>query len=208
MEISPAKPPFFSLFACGEKVNKAYYRVSLNQRLAWMKMSWADRFFEQFCKSYLYHRWPPCKGKLYGSRQWTKEMAKILEKTARKLGLKRKRTELRRIDFDWYTEDCETPTLSVEHENGYKGIWKEEIPKLLASKANLKVLICYPPKKEHWTIGNRLFKLLRKENKLGRFKEEFLLILGLYEGQETNDPKQFTCYKYAPEITVRRLRLE
>ena len=169
-------------------------------------MSWSWRFLKQFCKSYRSHRWPPCEGEFYKLQQWTEEMSKILDETARGLGLDRRRTELRRIDFNWYMEDSDTPTLSIEHENGYRGIWGEEIPKLLASKANLKVLICYPPKEEHLKIRNRLLRLLMKESELGKFKEEFLLILGLYEGHEIEDPKQFAYYKYAPKIAVSRLK--
>ena len=168
-------------------------------------MSLAERFFEEFCRTYRNHRWPPPLGKFYTSKQWTEEMSKILDKTAKRLGLRRKRKELRRIDFNWYKEDSDTPTLSVEHENWYKGIWEEEIPKLLLSKARLKVLVCYPPKKEHWNIGNRLLKLLQKENEQGRFREEFLLIMGL-PTQEIRKPEQFTCYKYSLQVVVKRLR--
>lgn len=170
-------------------------------------MSWAWRFHKQFCRSYRYHRWPSSKEESYKLRQWTEEMAKILDKAAKGLGLERKRTELRRIDFNWYMEDCDTPTISIEHENGYKGIWKEEIPKLLASKANLKVLICYPPEEDHMKIRNRLLRLLKKENELGSFKEEFLLILGKHKDHLIKDPRQFVAYRYTPKITVGRLRM-
>ncbi len=37
------------------------------------------------------------------------------------------------------------PTVVGEHENNWKGVFREEIPKLMASNAELKVLICYLP---------------------------------------------------------------
>lgn len=133
-------------------------------------------------------------------------MYKILDKTASKLGLERKRKELRRIDLTYYNEAGTAPIISVEHENGYKGIWKEEIPKLLSSNAELKVLICYPPKRKYWEIARRFEKLLNRERGLKRFSEEFLLIMGLEENLEIHDASGFVIYNYTPAFRVRRLK--
>jgi hypothetical protein len=133
-------------------------------------------------------------------------MYKILEKTARNLGLERKRTELRRIDLTWYRGDEDTPEVMVEHENGYKGIWKEELPKLLSSAADLKVLICYPPKAKYWEIANRLTVVLNSEKRLEKFSEEFLLVMGKSEEIVTRDPEGFVIYIYTPAFAVRRFR--
>ena len=128
----------------------------------------SERFSKAFCREYETHRWPRLKKgqRGYSPREWTEQMYKILEKTARRLGLKRKRTELRRLDLTWYKGNEDTPEIIVEHENGYRGIWREEIPKLLSSNADLKVLICYPPKKEYWDIAQRFTDKLNKEKNL------------------------------------------
>jgi hypothetical protein len=169
-------------------------------------MSLAEQFFDGFSKSYRYHRWPSTEQDSYKDSEWTNEMMKILDKTAKRMELRRKRTELRRMDLNWYREDSNTPVVSVEHENGYKTIWKEEIPKLLLSNADLRVLVCYPPKEKHWNIGKKLEALLVGDFQKKRFRGEFLLVLGLRKGMLTNRPKQFTFYKYALEVRARRLR--
>jgi hypothetical protein len=147
----------------------------------------------------------------YGSAEWTVQMYKILEKTANDLGLKRKRTELRRIDLTWYKGEEDTPDVMVEHENGYKSIWKEEIPKLLSSNADLKVLICYPPKKEYWDIAQRFTTKLNEEKRLKKVRtrlscEEFLLVMGKREEIVIHEPEGFVIYLYTPAFKVKRLR--
>ena len=167
----------------------------------------AERYARSFCKEYRKHRWPkPKKGEYYSDSEWTVQMYKILDKTAKNLGLKRKRRELRRIDLTYYKGEEDTPTVIVEHENEYKGIWKEEIPKLLSSKARLKVLICYPPKKEYWEIAKKFTKKLNDEMKIRNSFEEYLLIMGKREEIVTNDPEGFVIYIYTPGFTVKRFR--
>lgn len=138
-------------------------------------------------------------------------MYKILEKVAQRLGLRRKRTELRRIDLTWYKGDEDTPEVMVEHENGYKGIWKEEIPKLLSSNADLKVLICYPSKKEYWSIAQRFTEKLNEEKRLKKARtrlscEEFLLIMGKREEIVIHEPEGFVIYCYTPAFSVKRFK--
>ncbi len=83
-------------------------------------------------------------------------MAKILNKTAKKLGLTERRAELKRVDFTWYWKNESIPTVIAEHENGWGGIFDEEVPKLLASNAGLKVLVCYPPVEKHYEVADEL----------------------------------------------------
>lgn len=167
-------------------------------------MSLVQFFYSEFCKAYRYHRWPPTKNLGYWDGEWTCEMYKILEKTVKKLGLV-ERKELNRVDFNWYKTGSNVPVISLEHENGYQSIWNEEVPKLLYSNSDLKVLICYPPKNQHWDIGKQLEKMLYKEVDNNKFNGDFLLIMG-FLNMYPNDPKQFTVYKYSLELKVRRLK--
>jgi len=164
----------------------------------------SDEYSEKFLETWVMHEWPEVETDNYTNTHWTEEMSIILDKTAEKLQLKRKRTELRRMDFNWYDEKSDTPILTVEHENGYKGIWKEEIPKLLLSKASLKVLICYPPEEKCRSIVYRLLNLLKKEFQYGKFREEFLLMLGKPRAK-INNPKEFRFYRYAPSLSVEEI---
>jgi len=173
----------------------------------------SERYAKTFCKEYRSHRWPKLKRghRDYSSAEWTEQMYKILEKTAKSLGLKRKRTELRKIDLTWYKGEEDTPEVTVEHENGYKGIWKEEIPKLLSSNADLKVLICYPPKKEYWEIAQKFTSKLNDEKRLKKTRarslcEEFLLIMGKREEIVIHEPEGFVIYVYTPAFSVKRFR--
>jgi hypothetical protein len=173
----------------------------------------AERYAKTFCIEYQKHRWPKPKrrNKGYTSSEWTKQMYRILEKTATSIGLKRKRTELRRIDLTWYKGEEDTPDIMVEHENGYKGIWKEEIPKLLSSNADLKVLICYPPKKEYWTIARKFTSKINDERRLKKTRtrslyEEFLLIMGKQEETFIHKAESFVIYIYTPAFSVKRFR--
>lgn len=173
----------------------------------------AEQFAKTFCKEYQSHRWPKSEHKSggYTPAEWTKQMYKILEKTAKSLGLKRKRTELRRIDLTWYKGEEDTPDVMVEHENGYKGIWTEEIPKLLSSNADLKVLICYPPKKEYWEIAKEFTGKINEEKRLKKTRarslcEEFLLIMGKREETIIHDLGSFVIYVYTPAFRVTRFK--
>ncbi len=73
-------------------------------------------------------------------------MEKIVDKTARSLDLVKKRREQGRLDFTWYRRNSPIPAMVGEHEDDWKDVFTEEIPKLMASNAELKVLICYLPR--------------------------------------------------------------
>jgi len=131
-------------------------------------------------------------------------MFKILDKVAASMKLEWKQEEMLRIDRAYYRGDVDCPVVAVEHENGYKGIWESEIPKLLAVNAGLRVLICYPPEKEHYILQKRIKGKLNAEMRDGRFDDEFLLILGKNEVCP-REKKSFNIYWYYPGVYRKKL---
>lgn len=164
-------------------------------------------FARQFLKVYTGHRWPRLNKtvKFYSSKIWTEEMFKILDKVAGKMKLERKKEEMLRIDRAYYAGNADSPIIAVEHDNGYKGIWDSEIPRLLAVNAKLRVLICYPPEKEHFLIQKILKGKLNAEMREGRFNDEFLLVLGKNEVYP-RDKKAFNIYWYYPGVYEKKLQ--
>jgi len=72
----------------------------------------------------------------------------------------------------------------IEHENNIEKVYGEELPKLVKSKAKLKVIISYGTQEniEHYLnfwMSSRIDNLKRE----GRFNEEWLLIFGIYNQQ-------------------------
>jgi len=157
-------------------------------------MNLGSSFAKHFLKQYREHRWPRLRGKNYSNPDWTAEMAKILNKTAKKLGLTERRAELKRVDFTWYRKNESIPTVIAEHENGWGGIFDEEVPKLLASNARLKVLVCYPPVEKHYEVADELLRILKRSGRVGELSDEFLLILGADQEVHVNDPEGFSIY--------------
>jgi hypothetical protein len=131
-------------------------------------------------------------------------MFKILDKVADRMKMRWKEEEMLRIDRAYYRGSVDCPVIVVEHENGYKGIWDSEIPRLLAVDADLRVLICYPPEKEHFLIQRKLKGKLNMEMHEGRFNDEFLLILGKNEVYP-RDKESFNIYWYYPGIYEKKL---
>jgi hypothetical protein len=156
-------------------------------------MGFAESFAKQFLVQYNNHRWPRLGERTYSSGVWTKEMGKILNKTAGKLGLSERRNELKRVDFTWYRARESIPAIVGEHENGWSSIFNEEVPKLLASNASLKVLICYPPPSQHYDIADELIRTLKGSERTRELNEEFLLILG-HPNLLINESKYFGVY--------------
>jgi len=169
-------------------------------------LNWGKNFVNQFLRVYSEHRWPRLNRtiKSYGPAIWTKEMLKILDKVADRMKLEWKEEEMLRIDRAYYHGYVDCPLVAVEHENGYKGIWESEIPRLLAVNARLRVLICYPPEKEHFMIQKRLRGKLNAEMRDGRFNDEFLLILGKNEVYP-REKESFNIYWYYPGVYSRKL---
>src|SRR5438093_505002 len=152
--------------------------------------SLALSFAKSFERIYSRHRWPRVKGAIFG-RAWTQQMSRVLDKTARNLGLVARRDELKRVDFTWYrTKTDAIPVIVLEHENGWKNVFDEEIPKLMASNAELKVLVCYPPSQQQDKIAKRLVSILRTADRVQRLKEEFLLVMGR-PSMDLGEPRQF-----------------
>ncbi len=130
-------------------------------------------------------------------------MTKIIGKAARNLGLVERR-ELKRIDFTYYRRNDPVPAVVVEHDNGWN-VFDEEVPKLLASSAGLKVLICYPPKKLHYKFGNRLLRSLNMAGRSKALNEEYLIIMGL-PTIHVRESQDFTIYWYHSVYRVERIR--
>jgi len=164
-------------------------------------------FAKYFMKIYSEHRWPRLERNVssYGSKIWTQQMFRILDKVADKMKLEWKQEEMLRIDRAYYRGDAECPVVAVEHENGYKGIWNSEVPRLLAVDADLRVLICYPPKKEHFILQKMIQGKLNAEMRDGRFNDEFLLILGKEEETFPREKESFNIYWYSPGIYTKKL---
>lgn len=164
-------------------------------------------FAKYFLTEYTEHRWPRLRRSVdsYGPSIWTEQMFKILDKVAGRMKLEWKEEEMLRIDRAYYRADEECPTIAVEHENGYKGIWESEIHRLLVVNANLRVLICYPPKKEHFMLQKRVQGKLNAEMRDGHFNKEFLLILGKENEVYPRDKNSFNIYWYSPGIYTRKL---
>ena len=131
-------------------------------------------------------------------------MTEIIALTSQRLGLVERKDELKRVDFTYYRRNDPVPTLVIEHDNGWD-VFDEEIPKLLASSAQLKALICYPPKKSHYKFGNRLFNLLNAAGRITGTSEEWLMIMGL-PNMLIRESQDFTIYWYHPVYKVERIR--
>ncbi len=157
-------------------------------------MNLGRSFAKHFLVEYREHRWPPLRSKNYSDPVWTTEMAKILNKTTKKLGLFERRDELKRVDFTWYRKNNPIPAVIAEHENGRDGVFDEEVPKLLASNAELKVLVFYPPVEQHGEVADELLRILKRSGRVGEVSEEFLLILGSDQEMTVNDPEGFSIY--------------
>jgi hypothetical protein len=165
-------------------------------------------FAKYFLREYSEHRWPRLEKDVssYGPKIWTEQMFKILDKVADRMKLQWKVEEMLRIDKAYYRGDVECPIVAVEHENGYEGIWESEIPRLLAVNAELRVLICYPPKKEHFMLQKRIQGKLNAEMRgRRRFNDEFLLILGKENEVYPREKESFNIYWYSPGIYTKKL---
>ena len=127
-------------------------------------------------------------------------MQKIVMKTATALGLKHMRKELRRVDLT-FVDKFGLPVLAVEHENGWRTVFSEEIPKLLSSSASLRVLICYPPKTKYSEVTKNLESVLASSTEHW-LRNEFLLILG---PQRMSVRGEFAYFWYHPALKASEL---
>lgn len=170
-------------------------------------MELGKKFAQCFIREYSKHRWPCPKRNVdsYGPTIWTKQMFRILDKVADRMNLQSKEEELMRIDRAYYRSEEECPVVAVEHENGYKGIWESEIHRLLVVNADLRVLICYPPKKGHYMLQKKMQGKLNAEMREGHFDQEFLLILGKEGEVYTRQKDSFNIYLYSKGIYTKKL---
>jgi hypothetical protein len=131
------------------------------------------------------------------------EIFRICRLVAANLGLPYIIENKNLIDRCYYPSEKDNlkPIIALKHENRFQGIWKEEIPNLMAIDSKLKVLITYPPKTKHvyYGIFNNTFRKLEHTLNTSYLKEkkvdEFLLILGLRKINEV-EPSDFFTYNY------------
>ena len=81
----------------------------------------------------------------------------------------------------------------------------------MSSNADLKVLVCYPPKREYWGIARRFTMKLNEEKRLKKARtrlscEEFLLMMGKREEIFIHEPEGFVIYRYTPAFSVTRFK--
>jgi len=161
------------------------------------------KFSKYFLKEYGEHRWPKLKKSTtgYDPKTWTAQMFKILDKVADQMKLEWKQHEMLRIDRAYYKGDSDCPILAVEHENGFRGIWNSEIPRLMAVNAELRVLICYAKeRKQRYMLQKQMKGKLNAEMRFGRFNNEFLLIMGREGEVFAREKESFEIYWYYPGV--------
>ena len=154
---------------------------------------WFRDFVDNFAQSSVigaaYRRYEA--GARETSTDWTRVMNVFLADVADKHGLYQ---EVERCcDFSWYKPHTLVPQVGIEHENDYRTIYENEIPTLLASSAETKVLITYvnrasatleDTKNLAREVAAKVSGILQEG---GGFRGGFLLIVGLGEVDNKRD---------------------
>lgn len=112
-------------------------------------------------------------------------------------------------DFSWYKETSASPSVAVEHENVCSNeIYNDELPKLLASNAALKILITYVQKEQEETKLINKFKEIHRERMhepiARQMNEEFLLMISDYEINYSN----WRCYIFSSNGSFKQIKSE
>lgn len=114
------------------------------------------------------------------------------------------------IDQIWKQQN---KTIAIEHEIRHEGISKEEIPKLMRVKADLRVLVTYVrdyqfPYKAVEMADKVALEHFQKGNELGE-DEEFLLVIGTKTPKVKKGPRNFIArrsdwlaYRFHPKHTI------
>ena len=137
--------------------------------------NWFRTFFETYQDYMLKNRVEMVSGGKRKRGHWTKWMFGFLASLRKKMGYQ-KEEGLSQIDLIWRKTDEPRIGIAIEHENSQKGIFSHEIPNLLATNADLLVLITYLPYNEF--PGTEYAERLLKELENRKFNE-FLLIFGV-----------------------------
>ncbi|MGA2972976.1 MAG: hypothetical protein ABSE39_10230 [Candidatus Bathyarchaeia archaeon] len=177
-------------------------------------MSLTDDFLRAFRRAYAEsEKVEECyrinsKGKKVGDERWTEAMGEVLNRVADELGYDIKR-ERGRVDFRLYKTD---QSIAVEHENDCKGIFREELPKLLDTQADLRVLITYVSANEFSkNNGENLAERVEKTvvEQISRHGDaEVLLLLNRYGGRAwAKDPRSepWICYRWRRQLVRQKL---
>ena len=131
-------------------------------------------------------------------------MLKILDKVASEMKLEWKEEDMLRIDRAYYEGGSDRPIVAVKQESTPRKDWESDIRRLLAVKTRLRVLICHPAEKEQSGLRRTIMGMLNSEMQVGRFSEEFLLILGKSYAYPRAG-RVFSIYSYSPTMVEKKL---
>lgn len=162
----------------------------------------AGKFLEITSK----HKWPPFRASMdsYEPRIWREEILKILDKVASEMKLEWKEEDMLRIDRAYYKGEFDCPIVAVKQQGTGRRDWESEVRRLLIVNARLSVLICYPPEREQSGLRRTIMGMLNSEMRVGRFSDEFLLILGKAYAYPRAG-KVFSIYSYSPTMVEKKL---
>jgi hypothetical protein len=155
-------------------------------------MSFAEQWAKDFIAEYKLQKIDDWWNKLTNQPDsaWTYRIAELLRALSNKMGFQMEYDIS--TDFSWYKQGVMHPHIAIEHENTYSDeVYKDELPKLLASGAQLKVLITYVKQGSENCLVNRIQESYRKpcvecELETRQATEEFLLLLDDPEGSKAN----------------------
>jgi hypothetical protein len=138
---------------------------------------------------------------------WTKFVTEFFRKWGEDLGYEVHcrekyggKGEYLTTDLVWLeiSESRSLIVLALEHENNYSGVFENEVKKLVALKAILKILITYvgEPEYNRKIVGN--VESAIKVSGLRIPDEKYMLMIGCCpQGKGMNDPfVQFYCYTF------------
>lgn len=163
-------------------------------------------FARKFLEITSKHKWPPYRASMdsYEPRIWREEILKILDKVASEMKLEWKEEDMLRIDRAYYEGGSDRPIVAAKLESTPRRDWESDIRRLLVANARLRVLICYPPEKEQFGLRRIIMGMLDSEMQVGRFSDEFLLILGKTYAYPRAG-KVFSIYLYSPTMVEKKL---
>lgn len=168
---------------------------------------WFDNFYNKFIQARQHDQ---NFGVKTSRQDYTKLMMKWLEDVGREQGFRVTRERLR-IDQLWKHES--KGTIALEHEIKERGIYKNELPKLMDISSNLKVLITYVYDYQFpWEtdiISNRIEKQIN-EKYTGKF-DDFLLVIGTRTKPSKEKTQTFTQREsdwYARRFTLQVVKRE
>jgi hypothetical protein len=132
------------------------------------------------------------------SSEWTLQMRELFSNLAVKLGyrviLEAPFAGGTHRDILWEKDGEE---VYIEHENGDRGLFESEIPKLMAVSSSLRVLVAYPAEKHLQSRANEIEEFVRERlnKKMQGQAFEILVILG---PRRISNPSQYLAWQFTP----------